>query len=328
MLIPLFMIVAGFALLIWSADRLVLGASAVARNLGISPLVIGLTIVGFGTSAPELVVSAIAALEGTPGLAVGNALGSNIANIGLILGVTILLIPLKVQSSTLKREFPILLLTTTLTLLFLLDNQISRLDGVLFFASLAGLSTWFVVSALRNPEPDDPLLEEMEQEIPASLPMNRALIWLAVGLVVLPFSSQLLVTGASEIARMLGISDTIIGLTIVALGTSLPELAAAITSAAKQEDDLALGNILGSNLFNLLGVLGIAGMLHPLTLNAFVLHRDYPVMFAFTIALALIAYNPGRKARHIPRMAGIFLLLAYLAYQTQLFWHVFLKEAA
>ncbi len=328
MLIPLFMIAAGFALLIWSADRLVLGASAVARNLGISPLVIGLTIVGFGTSAPELVVSAIAALEGTPGLAVGNALGSNVANIGLILGVTILLIPLKVQSSTLKREFPVLLLTTTLTLLILLDGYISRLDGFLLFGTLVALSAWFVISALRDPNPNDPLLEEVEQEIPPSLPMNRALIWLIVGLVVLPFSSQLLVTGASDVARMLGISDTIIGLTIVALGTSLPELAAAITSAAKQEDDLALGNILGSNLFNLLGVLGIAGMLHPLMLDHFVLHRDYPVMFAFTIALALLAFNPGRTARHIPRLAGLFLLLAYIGYQAQLFWHVFLKEAA
>ncbi len=328
MLIPLLMILAGFVLLIWSADRLVLGASALARNLGISPLVIGLTIVGFGTSAPELVVSAIAALEGTPGLAVGNALGSNVANIGLILGITILIMPLKVQSGTLKREFPVLLLATTATLVLLLDGHISLTDGVLLFGSLIGISTWFVLSALKARVDNDPLLREIEEELPQSLPNGRAILWLVVGLILLPMSSQLLVTGASDMARMLGISDTIIGLTIVALGTSLPELAAAIASAMKKEDDLALGNILGSNLFNLLGVLGIAGMLHPLELNAFVLHRDYPVMFAFTIALALLAFTPGRQARRIPRLGGGMLLLAYLAYQGHLLWHVFFQESA
>ncbi len=326
MLIPVLMILAGFTLLIWSADRLVVGASSIARNLGISPLVIGLTIVGFGTSAPELVVSAIAALEGTPGLAVGNALGSNVANIGLILGVTILLIPLQVQSSTLKREFPVLLAMTAATLLLLLDGHISRLDGGLLFAALLGVSAWFVYGSLRTAPEADPLIHEIQQEIPDTLPMKRALPWLIVGLVLLPLSSQLLVHGASDIARMLGISDTIIGLTIVALGTSLPELAAAIASAAKKEDDLALGNILGSNLFNLLGVLGVAGLLHPLQLDDSVLTRDYPVMFAMTVALALLALFPG-QARRIPRSGGAFLLIVYLAYQGHLFWHVFQGES-
>ncbi len=328
MLIPLLMILAGFVLLIWSADRLVVGASSVARNLGISPLVIGLTIVGFGTSAPELVVSAIAALEGTPGLAVGNALGSNVANIGLILGVTILLMPLQVQSGTLKREFPVLLLATALTLLLLLDGNINRFDGMVLSLSLVGLSVWFVLSALKQANRDDPFIEELKQEVPGAIPTAQALFWLMVGLIVLPLSSQLLVTGASDIALKLGISDTVIGLTIVALGTSLPELAAAITSALKKEDDLALGNILGSNLFNLLGVLGIAGLLHPLQLNELVLRRDYPVMFAMTAILAMLAFTPGNKTRRIPRAGGALLLVAYLTYQTHLLWTMFVREGA
>lgn len=312
MLIAITQLIAGFLLLVWGADRLVAGASSFARNMGVSPLIIGLTIIGFGTSAPELVVSAVATLKGNAGLAVGNAIGSNIANIGLVLGVTAMIYPLRMESTALKREYPILLLIMLVCFLMALDGSYGQMEGLFMLGGLAAVVVWIIRIGLHRPL-SDPLAEEYDAEIPRDIPTRIALFWLAVGLVVLPISSVFLVEGAITIAKYLNVTDTVIGLTIVALGTSLPELATAITAALHKEDDLAIGNIIGSNIFNLLGVLGIAAVLKPVELLPIILARDFPAMFLITGALFLMASDfrgPGR----IGRRSGTVLLTLFAGY--------------
>ncbi|MEE8339009.1 MAG: calcium/sodium antiporter [Xanthomonadales bacterium] len=313
MLIPTIQIIGGFVLLVWGADRLVAGASAAARNLGVSPLIIGLTIVAFGTSAPELVVSVIAALQGNPGLAVGNAIGSNIANIGLILGLTAIIYPLRVESEILKREYPLLMLIMIGSFIMAADLVYDRTEGWLMLTGLAALLIWMVRFGLRRGH-EDPLAEDFAAEIPSDMPMPVAVMWLLVGLVILPLSSHFLVAGAVSIAQSLAVSDAVIGLTIVAFGTSLPELAAALTSALRKEDDLAIGTIIGSNMFNILGVLGIAAVIKPVHIEQLMLKQDFPVMFLLTVLLFFMAYGirgPGR----ISRKSGGLLLAIYGSYQ-------------
>jgi cation:H+ antiporter len=312
MLTAIIQLVAGFLLLVWGADRLVAGASATARNLGVSPLIIGLTIIGFGTSAPELVVSAVATLRGNSGLAVGNAIGSNIANMGLVLGATALIYPLRMESTALKREYPMLLLIMVVCFLMALNGSYSRLEGWLLLIGLLAVVVWIIRLGMHRPL-SDPLAEEFDAEIPKDVPTRTAVFWLVVGLIVLPVSSTFLVEGAITIARFLHVTDTVIGLTIVALGTSLPELATAITAALHKEDDLAIGNIIGSNIFNLLGVLGIAAVIHPVELLPIILARDFPAMFLITGTLYLMASNfrgPGR----IGRRSGSALLVMFFGY--------------
>jgi len=312
MLTAVIQLVAGFLLLVWGADRLVAGASATARNLGVSPLVIGLTIIGFGTSAPELVVSAVATLQGNSGLAVGNAIGSNIANMGLVLGATALIYPLRLESTALKREYPMLLLIMLVCFLMGLDGRYSHTEGWILLTGLVAVIIWIIHIGLRRP-PSDPLAEEFEAEIPKDTPPKTAMFWLIVGLIVLPVSSKFLVDGAVTIASELGVTDVVIGLTIVALGTSLPELATAVTAALRKEDDLAIGNIIGSNIFNMLGVLGIAAVLGPVDIYPIILARDFPAMFLITGALYLLASDfrgPGR----IGRRSGCVLLTMYIGY--------------
>jgi cation:H+ antiporter len=313
MLISIAQLAGGFILLVWGADRLVAGASALARNLGVSPLVIGLTIVAFGTSAPELVVSGVAAYRGNPGLAVGNAIGSNIANIGLILGLTAIFYPLRVESETLKREYPLLMLIMISSFIMAGDLIYDRTEGWLLLAGLGALVIWMVRFGLKR-GPDDPLAEEFAAEIPADMPTRKAVMWLMVGLTILPVSSKFLVEGAVFIARSLEVSEAVIGLTIIAFGTSLPELAAALTSALREEDDLAIGNVIGSNMFNILGVLGIAAVVSPVEIELLMLKQDFPVMFMFTVLLFFMAYGingPGK----ISRRSGVLLLSMFLAYQ-------------
>jgi cation:H+ antiporter len=317
MLIAFAQIIGGFILLVWGADRLVAGASALARNLGVSPLIIGLTIIAFGTSAPELIVSAVAASRGNPGLAIGNAIGSNIANIGLILGITAIVYPLRVESETLKREYPLLMLIMVASFIMAADLNYSRTEGWLLLTGLAALVIWMVRYGLRR-GPEDPLAEEFAAEIPINMPTRTATTWLIVGLVILPLSSQFLVEGAVTVARAMQVSEAVIGLTIVAFGTSLPELAAALTSALREEDDLAIGNVIGSNMFNMLGVLGIAASINPVGVDELMLKQDFPVMFLLTVLLFFMAYGlhgPGR----ISRKSGILLLSIYLSYQA-LIW--------
>ena len=312
MLVAIIQLVAGFLLLVWGADRLVAGASAFARNMGVSPLIIGLTIIGFGTSAPELVVSAVATLKGNSGLAVGNAIGSNIANMGLVLGATALIYPLRMESTALKREYPVLLLIMLVCFFMALDGQYSHLEGWLLLAGLMMVVIWIIRIGLHRPL-SDPLAEEFDAEIPKDTPTRVAIFWLVVGLVVLPISSTFLVDGSITIARFLNVTDTVIGLTIVALGTSLPELATAITAALHKEDDLAIGNIIGSNIFNLLGVLGIAAVIQPVDLLSIILARDFPAMFLMTGALYLMA-SDFRGPGSIGRRSGTVLLLMFTGY--------------
>ena len=312
MLIPSLALLAGFAMLVWGADRFVIGASATARNLGVPPLIIGLTIVGFATSAPELLVSGMAAYNGSPGIGVGNAVGSNITNIALVLGVTALVKPLSVHSSVLQREFPMLFLATLFSLMLLMDGTLSFWDGILMMGGLGLIIYWVVMMALAARK-RDPMTVEFEAEIPKEMPHWQAMGLLLLGIVVLLVSSRILVWGAVEIAHAFGISDLVIGLTIVAVGTSLPEMAASVMSALKNEHDIAIGNVIGSNMFNILGVMGLPGIIHPYRLEPDLMTRDLPVMIGLSIALFVMAYGFRGNGR-LTRYEGGALLLAYAAY--------------
>ena len=313
MLLALLAIVAGLVLLVWSADRFVDGAAATAVHLGMPPLLIGMVIIGFGTSAPELAVSAIAATDGNPGLALGNAYGSNITNIALIVGLVALISPIAVHSQILRKELPILLGITLLAGWQLLDGELTRLDGWVLLAAFAMIMGWSIVQGIRGKS--DPLGGEAEVEVSSSeMSLKRALIWVVIGLVLLLASSRMLVWGAVFVAQSLGISDLIIGLTIVAIGTSLPELAAGIASVRKNEHDLILGNILGSGIFNTLAVVGIAAAIEPMVVDSVVLYRDWTVMTAVTVGLFLMGYGIFGGKRLIRRWEGGLLLIVYLCY--------------
>ena len=315
-------ILAGFLLLIWSADRFVIGASGIALNFGVSPLIIGLTIVGFGTSAPEMIVSGVAAYEGTPSLAIGNALGSNITNIALVLGTTALVIPLTVHSRILKREYPIMFVIMLLAWVLLWDNELGRIDGLILIVGMFALMGYITMMGLREKKytdnSKDPLEEEFAEEIPKDMSTAMAFLWLFIGLIVLLISSRLLVWGAVNIAHEYQVSELVIGLTIVAIGTSLPELAASIASALKNEHEIAIGNIIGSNMFNLLGVLGIPGIMTGTLLEPSVLNRDYPVMIGLSILLFIFAYGFKRDGR-LNRYEGGILLACYIGYMILLY---------
>lgn len=305
-------VIFGLALLVWSADRFVEGSAATARYFGMPSLLIGMVIVGFGTSAPEMVVSALAASQGNPGIALGNAYGSNIANIALILGLTALISPLIVHSQVLRKELPILIAVTVLAAWQVWDGHITRFDAAVLFAVFAGLMGWSIWQGLQKKE--DALGSEIEQELEVhAMSIRHAIFWLIVGLILLIVSSRILVWGAVEIAHGFGVSDLIIGLTIVAVGTSLPELASSIIAVRKGEHDIAVGNVIGSNLFNTLAVVGIAGAIHPMEVEPEVFYRDITVMAALTLLLFIFSYGfrgPGR----INRFEGATLLACYIGY--------------
>lgn len=317
--LPVFAILVGFALLIWSADKFVLGASNTARSFSISPLIVGVVIVGLGTSAPEMLVSSIAAMNGNTGLSIGNALGSNITNIGLMLGITSLLYPLKVHSKLLKREMPVLLAIMLLSLFILKDQYLGFFDGLLLMCLMFAMLAFTVWEAKGHES--DSLPQEILDELPEEVSKGEALKWLALGIIVLITSSRILVWGAVETATYFSISDLIIGLTVVAIGTSLPELATTIVAARKKEFDLAVGNIIGSNLFNILGVMALPGLIHPDSFDSKVLTRDYPVMLGLTVALMIfsIAWRKG-KTGVLGRFEGALLLAGYIAYMLWLFF--------
>ncbi|MDJ0654793.1 MAG: calcium/sodium antiporter [Xanthomonadales bacterium] len=318
MLLSLGLIAIGFVFLVWGADRFIAGAAATARNLGVSPLIIGLTVIGFGTSAPEMVVSGVAALRGNPGLAVGNAIGSNIANIALILGVTACIYPLQVHSNTLKREYPILLVVTLTALFLMVDGALGRFDGGFLLFGLLAMTTWMALIGMQRGGPD-PIAAEFASEIPSDMSTPVAMGWLGLGMIVLPASSHILVLGAVDVANRMGVSDAVIGLTIVAIGTSLPELAAGIASVLKREHELVIGNIIGSNMFNLMGVLGIAATIRPTDVPDELIYRDYFIMLFLSMMMFLMAYGfrgPGR----ISRRSGIILVTMFVAYQSLVFY--------
>ncbi len=311
-LLPLLAVAGGLAALVWSADRFVAGAAGLATAFGMPPLLIGMVVVGFGTSAPEMLVSALAAFEGRPGLALGNAYGSNIANIGLILGLTALISPITVHSTVLRREAPILLAVTVLSIVLLWNLTFSRLDALILLAAFAAFMVWSVRQAQLDTS--DPLVTEQAERGGADvLPPGRATLWAAIGLLILVVSSQVLIWGAVEIAEALGVSDLLIGLTIVAVGTSLPELASTLTALRRGEHDIALGNVIGSNLFNTLAVVGIAGLVQGFAVPRDVLTRDLPVMTGLTLALFLVAAGFGRQGR-VNRVEGGLLFAAWIGY--------------
>lgn len=315
MTFPILAIGAGLILLLWSASKFVDGAAATARYLGMSPLLIGMLIIGFGTSAPEMIVSVFAASQGNPGLALGNAYGSNIANIALILGLTALFSPIAVRSEVLKKELPLLLGITLFSVYQLLDLRVSHDDAYSLLGIFAGLMAWSIYSGTQSG--DDALGDDVASEIPEHQPLRKSLIILIGGLLLVIASSRLLVWGAVEVATAFGVSDVVIGLTVIAIGTSLPELAAAIAAVKKGEHELALGNVIGSNLFNTLGVVGLAGVIAPMEVAPEFLYRDAVLMVGLTIALLVSCIGlkgPGR----INRMEGGIFAAIYVTYMTYL----------
>lgn len=313
MLMAITAIIAGLVLLVWSADRFIEGAAATAKHLGMPSLLIGMVIIGFGTSAPELAVSAMAAADGNPGLALGNGYGSNITNIALIVGLTALIAPIAVHSQVIRKELPLLLVLTAIAGAQLIDGELSRLDGWVLLGVFAAVMGWSIVQGIRGKGYS--LVGDTEAELVAHpMPLKTALVWLVVGLVLLIVSSRMLVWGAVTIAQSLGVSDLIIGLTIVAIGTSLPELASALAAVKKNEHDLILGNIVGSGIFNTLAVVGLAAAIEPLAVDPEVLYRDWTLMAALTLGLLLMAVGITGKRKVVSRRDGALLVLVYAGY--------------
>lgn len=309
----------GLVLLVWSADRLVFGAAALAKNFGVTPLVIGMTILAMGSSAPEMMVSATAALDGKTDTAIGNVIGSNIANIALILGITALIKPLTISSTIIRRELPLMMGVTLIAGLLMWNNYLGFMEGVLLIVLFIIFLLAMIRISRQAKAVGDPLVDEQESEIPEGVSNKAALIWTVIGLVILPYAASILVDSAVDIAKFFGMSDLVIGLTIIAVGTSLPELAASVASLFKGEDDMAVGNIIGSNVFNILAVMGIPALINPSAVSPEIMERDYPVMLGVSILLVIMALG---KRRRINRVEGLILLATFIAYQGYLLYNL------
>ncbi|HCH1473636.1 calcium/sodium antiporter [Vibrio parahaemolyticus] len=310
------LLIVGLVLLVWSADKLVFGSAAIARNVGISPLVIGMTILAMGSSAPEMMVSATAAWDGKTDTAVGNVLGSNIANIALILGITALIKPLSISSAVIRRELPLMIAVTVLAGILLWNSHLGFYEGVLLFVLFGAFLFAMLQISRKEQKSGDAFLEDQESEIPQDVSNPKAIMWVVIGLILLPLAASLLVDNAVIIAKHFGMSDLVIGLTIIAIGTSLPELAASLAGVLKGEDDMAVGNIIGSNVFNILAVMGLPGIINPSTLSEYAMGRDFWVMLG--VSLLLVAMCLG-KSRSINRLEGAILFTCFLGYQVYLF---------
>ena len=322
MLVHVLILLVSLVVLVWSADKFVFGASSLARNMGISPMIIGLTIVAMGASAPEMMTAATASLQGNPNLGIGNAIGSNITNIALVLGITALFQPLTVSSSTIKREIPLLLAITAIAYLMLFDDYFSFIEGFILITGFVFYIVTLLVITLnrtKNSPSDDPMIIEAEKEDPDAVSTKQSVLWLIVGIILLPLRATYLVDSSIFIAKTFGISDLVIGLTIVAIGTSLPELAASIMSILKKEDDLALGNIIGSNIFNILAVLSLTGLIAPGNVDPNAATRDAPYMLGVTLLLLVLCFGRRFGNFRITRLKGGLLLLVFIAYQILLF---------
>ena len=316
MLLAIVAVIVGLAVLVWSADKFVDGAVGVAEFCGMSTLLIGMVVVGFGTSAPELTVSVISASQGNPELALGNAYGSNIANIALILGATALISPILMQRSVLRGDLPILLAVSVLSIILVWDGSVARWNGILLLIVFTAAMAYSIRRELKKVklEKSESPSDNADTAEPKKVSLGKSVFWLVLGLVLLVVSSRALVWGAVEIARTLGVSDLLIGLTIVAIGTSLPELASSIAAARKGENDLALGNIIGSNLFNTLAVVGLAAIVSPMdAIEKAVAYRDMPLMIALTVALIVLGFRRKGDGR-LNRIAGAILLAVYVGY--------------
>lgn len=320
LLLPSILLIIGLAFLVWSSDIFIEGAASTAKHHSISPLVIGVVVLGFGTSMPEVVVAVLASLDNSPGLAIGNAVGSNIANIGLVLGVTALLVPITVKSSIIKRELPILVAISIGAYLLVLDGRLSFVDGSILIVALVFVMTW-MIKANKTISKDDPIAAETQHEIDeiSDLSKEKALVYLFGGLVILMLSAKMMVSGAESIAHYFEVPDVIIGLTIIAIGTSLPELAAAIAAARKNEADLMIGNIVGSNLFNILAVFAVPGLLAPSILDRDMLTIDLPIMLGFTFLMLLMAL-PRNGVAVISKSRGLLLVVLFITYLVTLYF--------
>lgn len=319
MLIAVGLLIVGLALLVWSADKLVYGSAAVAKNMGISPLVIGMTILAMGSSAPEMMVSATAALDGKTDTAIGNVIGSNIANIALILGIAALIKPLSIGSTILRRELPLMMIVTVIAGFLLWDNYFGFSEGIILMVLFVGFILMMLKISKEEKNNNDVLLDQQESEIPDGVDNKKAIFWVIVGLILLLISSKLVVDNAVIIAKFFGMSDLIIGLTIIAIGTSLPELAASVAGVMKGEDDMAVGNVIGSNIFNILAVMGLPGLINPSMISEHIMGRDFWVMLGISTLLVLMALG---KLHRISRIEGGILFVCFLAYQGYLFYNV------
>ncbi len=307
-------IIIGAAVLGWSADRFIVSSSSLAKHLKLPSLVVGIILVGFGTSFPELIVSIIASMQNKAPIAIGNVIGSNIANIGLVLGLAAIIMPIKVNSRLIRREFPILIIVSVLIGVLLWNDYLGRWEGAVLLVMLAMHLYWIVTSA---PKKDDAIVAELEHESTKTMSLKPAIIWWFVGLVLIFLSSELLIHAAVHIAEHFGISELVIGLTIVTIGTSLPELAATIMSAIRKEYDIAIGHIVGSNIFNSLAVLAMPALIAPGSVSASLMHRDYPIMMAYTVILWLAMFCFSRQAK-VGRLLGLVFLAGYLLYLASL----------
>ena len=313
-LLAIIQLIAGFVLLYFGGDWLVNGGVALARRFRISPLVIGMTIVAFGTSAPELLVSMTSSIKGSAGIAMGNVIGSNIANIGLILGLTAMLCPIPTQNRKVSANGLVMILASLLALVLSLNNGLSRIEGLILFAGII----LFTVISIRlgrtkqnTTQPDaEPQVKEMSVLV--------ALLLVALSCAMLAFGADFMVDGATSIAKTLGVSDKVIGLTIVALGTSLPELAASVAAALKKEMDISIGNIIGSNIFNLMCVLGVSASIRPIPFDYMQYRMDFVIMMAFSAGL-IILIQPWKAQGRLGRISGIIMFAAYAIYAWSLF---------
>lgn len=325
MLFAIALLIIGLGLLVYGADRLVYGAAVLSRTLGVPPLIIGMTVVGIGTSLPELVVSVTAALNHQTDMAVGNVIGSNITNILLILGGAALLRPLTVRSDIIRRELPLMLVVTVLCGFLLADGYLGRGDGVILLAS-GGIFILLMLKMARlaQREGRDSLTDEQLAELPRDGNQTVAVLWLALAFIILPLSARIVIDNAGVLAHYLGISELAIGLTILAIGTSLPELTILIAGALKGEDDIALGNIIGSNIFNLAIVLGVSTLISPGEIDPLAFQRDYWVMLAVSVILSVLCL---KNQQRIGRIAGALLLCGFIAYLAVLFCFPFSTES-
>lgn len=315
----LFILIFSFAALLWSASHLVTGASGIAFHYRLSPLLVGFTLVAIGTSAPEIMIAINASMEGLTDIAIGNAIGTNIANIGLVLGLTALIKPLRIQSTLLRREYPLLFLVMLFTYSLMLDGYLGIMDSCLFLLACLALLGYLILLSKKSVLTNKTALK-FQQAWLEKRSFKMHYISFAIGLIVLPLSSHYLINASAAVAHSWGISDLVIGLTVVAIGSSLPELVTSILAASKGADDIAIGNILGSNIFNLLAVMIFPGLIHPAVISHAVLWRDIPVMFLTTGVLLWINYRNQRK---LARWHGALLILVYCCYLLSLLIKVY-----
>lgn len=313
-LLAIIQLIAGFVLLYFGGDWLVNGGVALARRFRISPLVIGMTIVAFGTSAPELLVSMTSSIKGSAGIAMGNVIGSNIANIGLILGLTAILCPIPTENRKVSANGLVMILASLLALVLSLNNGLSRIEGLILFA---GIILFTVISIRLGRTKQDSTQPDAEPQ-GKEMSVLVALLLVALSCAMLAFGADFMVDGATSIAKTLGVSDKVIGLTIVALGTSLPELAASVAAALKKEMDISIGNIIGSNIFNLMCVLGVSASIRPIPFDYMQYRMDFVIMMAFSAGL-IILIQPWKAQGRLGRISGIIMFAAYAIYAWSLF---------